>query len=108
MRRPNTVPTLVAVAVPDHVNIARAAAVARGTARPLKGLSGVVGYDRGDAAHSFNGPIPAAQNVDRAYGKIAASDDNIHYRAPGMHDAALANTPLGTVARVQYERMLAR
>lgn len=100
----NTETELIVRAIPDTAGRARIQAVMTATARAMQGVRGVVGNDRGDPTRSFNGPVATAPSVSAAYARIIA-EGNVPYDQPGVHDAALTDSPLGSLAAIQYQRL---
>lgn len=106
-RRPN-IETYTAVrATPDAVNIARVTALQARAARPMQGISAgqVVGYDRGDPAHSFTGPVAAANDPAAAMAGTITPAANIYQPQATYQDLAITNPQLAPLAAAQLARM---
>ncbi len=94
-------------AVPDYAGRARQQSLDQIWGATLNGKSGVIlGYDRGNAALSFQGPVNVVQNVAAAL--------NAHGSAAGIYkpqlefkDAAGGNPNLDPFRRLMYARMVA-
>ena len=107
MSRVKRVLTYVGLAAaPDTANLNRLAALNAAIGRGLNGGNGnVVGYDKGDPAYTFNGPVAAAPSVARAIGKVAAGPGNIYLPTPGFSEAVSTNPDLDPYNAALLARM---
>lgn len=65
----------VAVASPDALNIVRERSLRNQLGHSLQGQTGtIVGYDRGDPAHSITGPVRAQALPSAAMARVGYSD----------------------------------
>lgn len=105
-----TVQVVGVVAAPDLDNIRRLSALMGRAAADMDGTAGpgqVVGYDRGDAAHSFNGPVTLVPSPTSAINGTS-SPGGIYRPTPEFQNGASQNPGLDPYNRALFARMVTR
>lgn len=93
-------------AAPDVNNRRRLFAWMRRANADMSGASGgVIGYDRGDAMHSFNGPVTLVPSPERAVYLGTSSEQGV-YRPRGEFQNSISTDPgLDPFHRNMYARL---
>lgn len=93
-------------AAPDTANLDRLAALQAAIGRGLNGGDGcVVGYDKGNPAYTFTGPVAATPSVARAIGSVSAGPGNVYLPTPGFSESVSTNPDLDPYNAALLARM---
>lgn len=91
---------------PDTATINRILTLQRTIGAGLNGSNtDVVGYDRGDPAHSLTGPIEGAPNPTTGYAAVYAGKGNAYTTQQTIQDTALTNPDLDPYNALLLARM---
>lgn len=106
-RRLRVAPVAGLQALPDTAAINRVLALQSSAAASMRGLSDVIGVDRGDPTVSLTGPIATrvAAAPTAAVGAIYAGEGNAAMPTPQFADAALTDPTLDGYNRTLLARM---
>lgn len=100
-----TMTQTVLVAAPDTIGVATMAGLLGSATRNLDGTADViVGYDKGDAAHSFNGPVAIAPSPTKAVNAVASAQSGVYKTTPVTQDQPSTNSGLDPYERALWNR----
>lgn len=93
-------------AAPDVNNRRRLFGWLRRYGDDMTGASGgVVGYDRGDAVHSFNGPVALVPSPEKAVYFATSSQSGVYTPRGEFQNSISANPDLDPFHRAMYARL---
>ena len=94
-------------AAPDTVNRGRLAGLMRRYARDMDGtgVPAVMGYDAGDAAHSFSGPVALVPSPTKAINATVDNRKGIYRPTAEFQNGVSQNPGLDPYSRTLWARM---
>lgn len=97
----------ILVADPDGPSSARVLGLQAFAARGMQGATGtVIGYDKGDAAHSLTGPVNAAPSPTVAVANVSKPSDSVMLGPVAEYsDLASADPEQGSYAEQLFSRI---
>ena len=106
----NVQPVIGLAAAPDYATRGRLAEVMGRYGEDMAGGygpdgRGIVGYDRGDPAHSFTGPVARAANPTRSIAAVA-SPHGVYAPVAEFQNSISSDPSLDPYAQLLYARMV--